>query len=296
MHGGHHHHEHEHDNDKNLIVAISINLFLTFAQFLGGLISGSLALIADAIHNLSDAVSLGIAIFARKIGRKTADEFRTFGYKRAEVIAALINLTLMVLISLYLIYEAIWRFIEPQIISGWIVIIIGGIALLVDLYTSVITYRLSENNMNMKAAFLHNLSDALASIGVVIAGSLVLLYDWFWVDSLITIAIAGYILLQTFKMLPNSVNFLMDATPNNISIEDVKTSMSLIEGVEDVHHIHVWNLDEQRVALEAHVVTGAESLKENTTIKEAIKKSLQEKYDINHSTLEFEHTEEDCDD
>jgi|TARA_B100001105_G_scaffold54762_1_gene41595 cobalt-zinc-cadmium efflux system protein len=294
MHGGHH--QHEHDNDKNLIVAISINLFLTFAQFLGGLISGSLALIADAIHNLSDAVSLGIAIFARKIGRKTADEFRTFGYKRAEVIAALINLTLMFIISLYLIYEAIWRFIEPQIISGWIVIIIGGIALIVDLYTSVITYRLSENNMNMKAAFLHNLSDALASIGVVIAGSLVLLYDWFWVDSLITMAIGGYILLQTFKMLPKSVNFLMDATPNNISIEDVKTSMSLIEGVEDVHHIHVWNLDEQRVALEAHVVTGAENLKDSATIKEAIKKSLQEKYDINHSTLEFEHTEEDCDD
>jgi cobalt-zinc-cadmium efflux system protein len=294
MHGGHHHHEH--GNDKNLIVAISINLFLTFAQFFGGLISGSLALIADAIHNLSDAVSLGIAIFARKIGRKTADEFRTFGYKRAEVIAALINLTLMVLISLYLIYEAIWRFIEPQIISGWIVIIIAGIALIVDLYTSVITYRLSENNMNMKAAFLHNLSDALASIGVVIAGSLILLYEWFWVDSLITMVIAGYILLQTFKMLPNSVNFLMDATPNNISIEDVKTSMSLIKGVEDVHHIHVWNLDEQRVALEAHVVTGAESLKDNATIKEAIKKSLQEKYDIIHSTLEFEHTEEDCDD
>ena len=294
MHGGHHHHEH--GNDKNLIVAISINLFLTFAQFFGGLISGSLALIADAIHNLSDAVSLGIAIFARKIGRKTADEFRTFGYKRAEVIAALINLTLMVLISLYLIYEAIWRFIEPQIISGWIVIIIAGIALIVDLYTSVITYRLSENNMNMKAAFLHNLSDALASIGVVIAGSLILLYEWFWVDSLITMVIAGYILLQTFKMLPNSVNFLMDATPNNISIEDVKTSMSLIKGVADVHHIHVWNLDEQRVALEAHVVTGAESLKDNATIKEAIKKSLQEKYDIIHSTLEFEHTEEDCDD
>ena len=294
MHGGHHHHEH--GNDKNLIVAISINLFLTFAQFFGGLISGSLALIADAIHNLSDAVSLGIAIFARAIGRKTADEFRTFGYKRAEVIAALINLTLMLIISLYLIYEAIWRFIEPQIISGWIVIIIAGIALIVDLYTSVITYRLSENNMNMKAAFLHNLSDALASIGVVIAGSLILLYEWFWVDSLITMIIAGYILLQTFKMFPNSVNFLMDATPNNISIRDVKTSMSLIEGVEDVHHIHVWNLDEQRVALEAHVVTGAESLKDNTTIKAAIKKSLQEKYDIDHSTLEFEHTDEDCND
>ncbi|MEE3165166.1 MAG: cation diffusion facilitator family transporter [Pseudomonadota bacterium] len=294
MHGGHHHHEH--GNDKNLIVAISINLFLTFAQFFGGLISGSLALIADAIHNLSDAVSLGIAIFARAIGRKTADEFRTFGYKRAEVIAALINLTLMLIISLYLIYEAIWRFIEPQIISGWIVIIIAGIALIVDLYTSVITYRLSENNMNMKAAFLHNLSDALASIGVVIAGSLILLYEWFWVDSLITMIIAGYILLQTFKMFPNSVNFLMDATPNNISIEDVKTSMSLIEGVEDVHHIHVWNLDEQRVALEAHVVTGAESLKDNATIKETIKKSLQEKYDINHSTLEFEHMDEDCND
>ena len=124
MHGGYHHH-HEDDSEQKIIFAISINFFLTIAQIIGGVISGSLALIADALHNLSDAASLVIAFFARKIGKKSADEFKTFGYKRAEIIASLINLTLLIVLSLYLIYQAIWRFIEPQMISGWIIIIIG---------------------------------------------------------------------------------------------------------------------------------------------------------------------------
>ena len=117
MHGGHQHH-HEDDSDQKIIFAISINFLLTLVQIIGGIISGSLALIADALHNLSDAASLVLALFARKIGRKSADEFKTFGYKRAEIIASLINLTLLIVLSLYLIYEAIWRFIEPVMISG----------------------------------------------------------------------------------------------------------------------------------------------------------------------------------
>ena len=132
MHGGYHHH-HEDDSEQKIIFAISINFFLTIAQIIGGVISGSLALIADALHNLSDAASLVIAFFARKIGKKSADEFKTFGYKRAEIIASLINLTLLIVLSLYLIYQAIWRFIEPQMISGWIIIIIAGVAFLIDL-------------------------------------------------------------------------------------------------------------------------------------------------------------------
>ena len=183
MHGGHHHHNEE-DSDHKIIFAITINFLLTLSQIIGGMISGSLALIADALHNLSDAASLVIAFFARKIGRKSADEFKTFGYKRAEIIASLINLTLLIVLSLYLIYEAIWRFIEPVLISGWIIVFIAGIAFLIDLYTSIITYKLSHNNMNMRAAFLHNLSDALASIGVIIGGILIILYNLFWIDAL----------------------------------------------------------------------------------------------------------------
>ena len=295
MHGGHHHHNEE-DSDQKIIFAITINFVLTISQIIGGVISGSLALIADALHNLSDAASLVIAFFARKIGRKSADEFKTFGYKRAEIIASLINLTLLIVLSLYLIYEAIWRFIEPVSISGWIIVFIAGIAFLIDLYTSIITYKLSHNNMNMRAAFLHNLSDALASIGVIIGGILIILYNLFWVDALITIAIGLYILWQGIKMLPESINFLMDGTPKGISVSEVREKIIQLDKVTDTHHIHIWNLDEKRVALEAHVVVDAKDFTEISEIKRELKKGLEEDFGIDHSTLEFEHKDEDCDD
>jgi len=295
MHGGHHHNAEE-DSDQKIIFAIIINFALTLSQIIGGVISGSLALIADALHNLSDAASLVIAFFARKIGRKSADEFKTFGYKRAEIIASLINLTLLIVLSLYLIYEAIWRFIEPVSISGWIIVFIAGVAFLIDLYTSIITYKLSHNNMNMRAAFLHNLSDALASIGVIIGGILIILYNLFWIDALITIAIGFYILWQGIKMLPESINFLMDGTPKGISVSEVREKIIQLDKVTDTHHIHIWNLDEKRVALEAHVVVDAKDFIEISEIKRELKKSLVENFGIDHSTLEFEHKDEDCDD
>ena len=192
----HQHHHRKPESDRGLLVAVGINVLLTFAQIMGGIISGSLSLIADALHNLSDAASLGIALFARKISRKPADEFKTFGYQRAEVIAALINLTLLITISLYLIYEAIWRIVEPQAITGWIMVLVAGIALIVDTITALITYKMSKSSINMKAAFLHNLADALASIGVILAGSFILLYEWYWVDTLVTFFIAGFVLWQ----------------------------------------------------------------------------------------------------
>ena len=295
MHGGHQHH-HEDDSEQKIIFAISINFFLTVAQIIGGVFSGSLALIADALHNLSDAASLVIAFFARKIGKKSADEFKTFGYKRAEIIASLINLTLLIVLSLYLIYQAIWRFIEPQMISGWIIIIIAGVAFLIDLYTSIITYKLSHNNMNMRAAFLHNLSDALASIGVIVGGALIILYNVIWVDALITIMIGGYILWQGIKMLPDSINFLMDGTPKEISVIQVKDNLSQIKEVLDIHHMHIWNLDEKRIALEAHVVVDSNNLMETAEIKKKLKSNLEKYFGIVHSTLEFEHADENCDD
>ncbi len=295
MHGGHQHH-HEDDSDQKIIFAISINFLLTLVQIIGGVISGSLALIADALHNLSDAASLVLALFARKIGRKSADEFKTFGYKRAEIIASLINLTLLIVLSLYLIYEAIWRFIEPVMISGWIIIIIAGVAFLIDLYTSIITYKISHNNMNMRAAFLHNLSDALASIGVIIAGVLIVLYNVIWVDAVITMMIGGYILWQGIKMLPDSINFLMDGTPKEISVAQVKDNLSQFEEVLDIHHMHIWNLDEKRIALEAHVVVDSNNLMETAEIKKKLKSNLEKYFGIVHSTLEFEHADENCDD
>ena len=243
-----HHYHHEPESDRGLLLAVGINVLLTFAQVIGGIISGSLSLIADALHNLSDAASLGIALFARKISRRPADESKSFGYQRAEVIAALINLTLLITVSLYLIYEAVWRIVEPQVVTGLIIVVVAGVAFVVDMVTASITYRMSKNSLNMKAAFLHNLTDALTSIGVIIAGALILLYQWYWVDTLLTFLIAGFVLWQSMIMLPKTIHLLMEGTPEDLSSAKIKSSMEEAEDVEDVHHIHIWNLDEHRIA------------------------------------------------
>nr|MCS5609670.1 cation diffusion facilitator family transporter [Candidatus Poribacteria bacterium] len=271
-----------------LLAAVSVNVLLTLAQVIGGVISGSLSLIADALHNFSDAASLGIALFARKISRKPPDEFKTFGYKRAEIVAALINLTLLVVISLYLIYEAAWRLLEPQTITAWIVIFVATVALIVDIFTALITYSMSKGSMNMKAAFLHNLSDALVSVGVIISGGLILLYSWYWVDTLLTFAIAGFVLWQGLLMLPRTIHLLMEGTPVNLSIETIKKRLETEDGVQNVHHIHLWHLDESRIALEAHVVVTAQNLEDVEILKVILKKMLRENFSISHSTLEFE--------
>tara|TARA_B100001123_G_C15327832_1_gene1030149 strand:+ start:523 stop:1416 length:894 start_codon:yes stop_codon:yes gene_type:complete len=291
---GHNHH-HAPESDRGLLGAIFINIILTLAQVVGGVISGSLSLIADALHNLSDAASLGIALFARTISRKPADKSKSFGYQRAEVIAALINLTLLVTVSLYLIYEAIWRVIEPQVVTGLIIVMVAGVAFLVDIVTALITYRMSKNSLNMKAAFLHNLADALTSIGVIIAGALILLYQWYWVDTLLTFLIAGFVLWQGIIMLPKTIHLLMEGTPENLSSDQIKNSMQKFKEVEDVHHIHIWNLDEYRVALEAHVVVTTNELQQVEFIKIKLKEMLKDKFKITHSTLEFEYYfDSDC--
>ncbi|MEZ5690263.1 MAG: cation diffusion facilitator family transporter [Rickettsiales bacterium] len=292
-------HGHDHGEkdmaDGRLIAAVGINLLLTIAQVIGGIISGSLSLVADALHNFSDAASLVIALFARKIGRKPPDELRTFGYKRAEIIAALINLVTLVIVGVYLIYEALWRFFKPEMVEGWLVIIVASIALIIDVVTAILTYNMSKNSVNMKAAFLHNLSDALSSICVIIAGSLIILYDWYWVDSFLTLLIAGYVLYQGFSMLPSTIHLLMEGTPAHLSISKVISAMEEIEGVDSVHHVHVWQLDEHHNALEAHIVSGVTQISEIEKIKTSLKSMLKDNFSVGHSTLEFEHANNtDC--
>ncbi len=293
---GHDHHHHDIDTmgDRRLGWAIAINMLLTLAQVIGGIISGSLALIADALHNFSDAASLLIAWVARRIGRQPPDLFKTFGYKRAEVIAALINLVTLVIVGLYLIYAALWRMYEPQVIEGWTVVIVAGIALVIDIATAMLTYSMSKHSMNIRAAFLHNVSDALASVGVIIAGSLILLYDWYWTDTVLTLLIAGYVLYQAASLLPKTIHILMEGTPEDISIKEVIRTMEDIEGVSNVHHVHLWQLDEHKDALEAHVVIT--DFAQTEQIKAALKAELEKQFSIVHSTLEFEieHCREAC--
>jgi cobalt-zinc-cadmium efflux system protein len=293
LHAHHHSHDTSDKSDKNLIIAVGVNVILTVVQIIGGLISGSLSLIADALHNFSDAASLGIALFARKIARRPPDAFKTFGYKRAEIIAALINLTTLILIGIYLVYEALWRLAEPVEIAGWIVIVIAAIALLVDLITAALTYAMSKNSLNIRAAFLHNVADALSSIGVIIAGTCILLFNWLWIDALITLVIAGYILYQGFTELPKTIHILMDGTPEHLSVTDVIASLEKIDGISNVHHVHIRQLDEHSNAMEAHIVTDR-TIEGNEHIKTIIRSELRDKFRIEHSTLEFEHPNGAC--
>ncbi|XUY28701.1 cation diffusion facilitator family transporter [Agrobacterium sp. rho-8.1] len=295
MSGHHHHHDHAgQGGDKRIAWAIFVNFLLTFAQIVGGVISGSLSLIADAIHNFSDAASLVIAFGARKIARRPADHRMTFGYARAEIVAALINYTTLIVIGVYLVYEAIMRFFQPEPVNGWIIVIIAGIALVIDLVTAMLTYAMSKDSMNIRAAFLHNVADALGSVGVIVAGTLILLYGWTWIDPAITLLIAGYILWQAFTEIGGSVRILMMGTPDGTDIEKIRQGVLAIPQVSDVHHVHVWALDEKRRALEMHVVITELTLEGAAKIRENIRGFLSLDHGIAHSTIEFETPFDHC--
>lgn len=275
-------------SDYTLIFAFLINILLSIFQIIGGILSGSLSLIADALHNFSDAITIGLGLFARIIGRRPADKIRSFGYKRAEMIAAFINVISLIIIGFFLIYEALLRFIEPSVISGELVIIVASIALIVDLATTIITAYLSRESTNMKVVYLHNLTDTLASVAVIIGGIFILKYDMYWIDTFLTLLIALYILIQSFLLTPDILNFFMDGTPKGINIDQIKKKIEEIDLVIDMHDIHVWGIDEEQNALEAHVIVEVSELNEVEKLKYQIKEILDKSFNISHSTLEFE--------
>lgn len=286
MSAGHHHHETHGMSDSRLVWAVVVNVALTVAQIVGGVISGSLSLIADALHNLNDAASLALALFARRVGRRPADKLMTFGYGKAEIIAALINLTTLIIVGIYLLIEAVSRYLNPQSIEGWTVVIVAGVALVIDIATAVLVYVGSKTSLNIKAAFLHNVSDALASVGVIVAGILIILFDLYVADLVITVMIAGYVLYQGLSLMPRTVRLLMDAVPDDVEFETIVKRLREIDGVQDLHHVHVWSLEEHRRALEAHLVPSDPSLEGFERVKERVRAMLADSFSIEHATLE----------
>ncbi|EKE45647.1 cation efflux system protein [Oceaniovalibus guishaninsula JLT2003] len=284
---GHHHHVEPGAGDRRVALAIAVNMGLTVAQVIGGIVSGSLSLIADALHNFSDAISLIIAFGARRIARRPADDAMTFGYGRIEAVAALVNYTTLIVIGLYLLYEAAERFIDPQPVAGWIVVAVAGVALAVDAVTALLTYALSKESVNIRAAFVHNVADALGSVGVIVAGSLILLYGWTWVDPAVTVLISGYILWQAAVGLPGVARILMLGVPPDMDPRAVLDRIRAVSGVADAHHLHLWMLDEHRTALGAHIVVAPGAWNRADAIKAAVKQALAED-GIGHVTLELE--------
>lgn len=275
-----------------LTASIILNLIITLAEIVGGLLSGSLSLLSDALHNFSDTASLVISLLAVKISARSPDRQRTFGYRRAQIIGALVNLIFLVLVAFYLVMEAIERYFNPQPIQGQVMLIVAVIGLLANLGTAALLYRQSKDSLNIRSAFIHIVGDAFSSIGVVIAGILIIRYQLYVVDTLLTLLISAYILLNSGLLLRQTINILMQGVPEGIDIDRIIAEVRSVEEVQDIHHVHIWQLDESHSSMEAHIVIDQEKMDDMTCIKQAIRDRLASSFNITHSTLEFEF--EDC--
>lgn len=294
-HAGHDHSSETADlSDRRLVIAIALNLGLSLVELIAGLFSGSLSLIADATHNFNDCMSIVIALVARIVGRRAPDHRRTFGYRRAEIVGAFINLILLIVVGIFLIYEAIERFFQPQEILGWWMVGAAAFALFVDVITVIFLWQSSRGNLNLRATMLHHLSDAIASVGVMIGGTIIALSGWMFVDLIITLVIATYILWQSFALLKPTIAILMDSVPLDIEINELAEKLTRIEHVVEVHHLHVRELDEERRAAEVHIVVSDDDIGFMERIKGEVRTLLHHDYQVAHSTLEFETISETC--
>lgn len=285
-----HNHSHHHDlNGRNLFISILLNIIITAAQVIGGLISGSLALLSDALHNFSDVMSLIISLVANKLVKQKASLKRTFGYKRAEILAAFINAASLIIVAIFLIFEAIERFQNPQEIGSNLVIWLSVIAILGNGFSVLLLRGNADDNMNMKSAYLHLLTDMMASVAVLIGGLLMKLYQIWWIDSVLTFAIAVYLIIMGWNLLKDSFKVLMLFTPESTSVKAIVDDIQAIEVVKNVHHVHIWQLNEDEIHLEAHIDFNKDiSLSEFDVILNTIEELVYHKYDINHINIQPE--------
>lgn len=289
-----HSHDHNHTKDRNLLISILLNILITAAQVVGGVISGSLSLLSDALHNFSDVISLVVSYVASKLAKQKASLHRTFGYKRAEILAAFINASTLVIVAILLIIEAVKRFQHPHIIESELVIWLSFIAIVANGLSVLLLKKDSDKNINIKSAYLHLFTDMLASIAVLIGGLLMKYYQVFWVDSLLTLLIAVYLIIVGYQLLKTSTKMLMLFTPEHIDIKEVVRSVNKIPKVNRLHHIHIWGLNDEEFHLEAHL-----DFSENITLTEfdeiliSIEKLLHNEFKINHVNIQPEFNKKD---
>jgi cobalt-zinc-cadmium efflux system protein len=299
---GHHHgHNHTHDHSdlkgRNLVISILLNILITVAQVVGGLLSGSLALLSDALHNFTDVISLIISYIANNLSKKKASFQKTFGYKRAEILAAFINAATLIVIAVLLIIEAVKRFQNPEEIESNLVIWLSLIAILGNGFSVLLLKKESETNMNMKSAYLHLFTDMMASVAVLIGGLLMKYYQVFWVDSVLTFVIALYLIWMGFDLLKDSTKVLMLFTPDTVPIKKIVDEINAFDSIKNVHHVHVWQLNEDEIHLEAHIdFTEDITLSQFDTILHKIEDLVFDKYDINHVNIQPEYGKNDAKD
>lgn len=289
-----HGHSHPDLKGKKLLISIFLNVGITVAQVIGGIISGSLSLLSDALHNFSDVLSLVVSYIADKYSKKDASIERTFGYKRAEIIAAFVNSATLVVVAVYLIYEAILRFMNPQSIESGLVIWLAVLGIVFNGFSVLLLFKDSKSNMNMRSAYLHLFTDMAASVAVLIGGLLMKYFQWFWVDSLLTILIAIYLLIMGYNLLKSSFKVLMLFTPDDLNLEVISEAINKIQGVKNVHHMHIWQLNEQETHLEAHIDFYEDiTLSQFDAVLTQVEELLYHDFGINHVTIQPEHQKDD---
>jgi cobalt-zinc-cadmium efflux system protein len=291
-----HNHSHSHQDLKgrNLLISILLNIVITISQIVGGLISGSLALLSDALHNFSDVLSLLISYIANLLARREASFNKTFGYKRAEILAAFINASTLIIVAVLLIIEAIKRFFNPEEIESNLVIWLSLIAIIGNGFSVLLLQKDSKVNMNMRSAYLHLLTDMLASVAVLIGGLLMKYYEIFWVDSLLTLLIALYLIWVGIDLFKESFKVLMLFTPTDLQIHDIVKELSVIEDIKNVHHIHVWQLNEEEIHFEAHIDFNNDiRLSDFDEVLVRIEDILFHNFQINHVNIQPEFCKSD---
>lgn len=293
-HGSNHSHGHEHHHHelsgKNLLLATAMNVIITIAEIVGGILSNSLALLSDAVHNLGDTVAILLAYIANRISKISANEHKTFGYKRVEILAALFNAVALIVITIFLFREAWIRFNHPEPVKGFIMFFVAVLGLLANVAAVFLLRKDSDKNINIKAAYLHLLGDAISSIAVIIGSVLMIYFEVYWVDPLITVIVGLYILKETYSVLKEAVDILMQATPKSLDLPEIKTTLELVEGIDNIHHVHIWKLTDHQIHFECHAdVTSDLHISETVQIMHKIESILKNKFGISHVTIQMEH-------
>ena len=275
-------------NQHPLLVALCITGSIAVVELIGGILSNSLALIGDAAHMFTDTLALGLSLFALNIARRPASQTRTYGYLRAEILAALTNGVVLILISAYISYEAYRRFIEPPQIQGGLMLVVAVVGLLANVIGLAVLRSHRHQNLNVKSAFLHMWSDAVSSIGVIVAATIILLTGWRLIDPIITIVIVVLIMRGAVGLVVEASNILLETVPKNLNVSQITSEIKAIKGVKDIHDIHLWTITSGVYALSCHLLIEDRMVSNSAEIVEKVNQTLSQKFGIGHSTLQLE--------
>ncbi len=280
---------HDHTrSQKHLGISIALNAIIFLVELIGGLLVNSLALISDAMHNLSDFFALILSYFAAKVVMWRANSQKSFGYVRIEILVAFINAVTLVMIGGYIIYAGIQRLSEPQPVQGLPMFIIAAIGFAANSFATLLLKKDAEHDLNAKSAFLHLLTDAIESLAVIIAGLFILWRRWYFIDPILSVAIGIFIIKSAWSIVSETVNIITEGTPKGLDLNEVASFIQNFPGIENVHHVHIWSLSSQYRALSAHIVVADQLISEGCCVTLQLEQALEQRFHINHPTLQLE--------